>query len=97
VERHKGLQHILIKIVLFAKVIAWKKENGPLKCMFAVSIIVFSDFVLAMAIKARSLNDFWLGLLTNGGFIQSLALVEEMCHILGIVTQQSILYEILNA
>lgn len=35
--------------------------------------------------------------LTNGRFVQSLALVEEMRHILRIVTQQSVLYEILNA
>lgn len=36
-------------------------------------------------------------LLTNGRFVQSLSLVEEMRHILRIVTQQSVLYEILNA
>lgn len=36
-------------------------------------------------------------LLTNCRFVQSLALVEEMRHILRIVTQQSVLYEILNA
>lgn len=35
--------------------------------------------------------------LTNGRFVQSLSLVEEMRHILRIVTQQSVLYEILNA
>lgn len=35
--------------------------------------------------------------LTNCRFVQSLALIEEMRHILRIVTQQSVLYEILNA
>jgi len=56
-----------------------------------VLLIAFLSISLPLSIHLQVVE------LTYCRFVQSLALVEKMCYILGIMSQESILYEILNA